>query len=1055
MGIRRWMALLGVPVLTVSVLLAGAAHAPRAYALGPAPVGLGVAASYSVLGGTGGVTNSGATTISGDVGSSPPNTIVGFPPGTIGGTKHEGDAAALGAQTALNTAILDATLRVPTNILAPLSAALSGTFTAGVYRRTGALTVATTVTLNGGGDPTSVFIFQVSGALSTAAGSNVILTNGAVASNVFWQSTGAVDTGANSIFNGTILATGAITIGADASLTGRAPYAGAVTLSTNTVKFTVAGPPSMTITGGPSAATNDTTPTIAGTTGAPVGATVTVTIAGQTLTAIVQSGGGWSVTAAVVAQGDQNVVASAGNGAGDIGKATQVLTVDTVAPVVTITGGATGSTNTVTPTITGTATGVVVGTAVIVTVAGQTLNTTVQAGGSWTVTAATMTQGVKTVVASVTDPAGNTGTATQALTVDTTTPMVPLGTTSTYSVLAGTGVVNTGATNLSGDLGSSPGNSILGFPPGTVGGTTHAGDSAAAQAQVDLTAAYNNAAGRVLNASFAGDQNGHTFFGGVYRTSAAFSLTGTMTLDAQGDPGAVFIFQVGAALNTAAASHIVLINGALASRVFWQVLGAVGTGASSTFAGTIMSLGAITSGASAELAGRALSVGTVTLSTNPVYFSNLRPPSVAITGGGSAFTFDTTPTIAGTTDAATGSAVAVTVAGQTLNTTVQSGGNWSVTAAVVTPATFPVVASVTNAAGDTGTARQNLTVGAATALVALGSAGTYSVLAGTGVVNTGATSLSGDLGVSPSSSVVGFPPGTVGGVIHAGDAQAAQAQADLVLAYNDAAGRTPNGEFAGDQNGQTFTAGVYHTTAAFGLTGNLTLDAQGDPNAVFIFQVGAALNTAAASHIVLINGAQAARVFWQALGAVGTGASSSFTGTILAAGAITLGASATLNGRALSYGTVTLSSNVVTTPAVAGGVLSITVPASASLGSRATSADSATISGLFGQVQVVDGRGAAAGSGWIASVTSTAFTTPGGATIPASAVSYVAGTITRVGIATYTANNPGSLDGQSAAVTATGITGDNSATWNPTIFVALPSGMVAGVYSATITHSVL
>jgi hypothetical protein len=1054
MGTRRWTALLGIPALVAAVLVAGLTQAPSAYALGPAPVGLGLAASYSVLGGTGGVTSTGLTNVSGDIGSSPLNTIVGFPPGMIGGTRHEGDAAAQSAQNALTAAIVDATLRPPTNILAPLPAALSGTFIAGVYKRTGALTLTTTVTLDGQNDPTSVFIFQVSGALNTAAASSVILTNGAVASNVFWQATGAVGTGANSIFNGTILATGSITIGANASVTGRALSAGAVTLSTNNVYFSAAGPPSVTINGGASAATNSTAPTISGTTAAAVGAAVTVTIAGQTLTTTVQTGGTWSVTAGTVPQGNQTVVASVANTAGDIGKATQVLTVDTVAPVVTITGGATGFTNTTTPTIAGT-TDAAVGTTVTVTIAGQTLTTTVQTGGTWTVTAAAMTQGVKTVVASVTDPAGNTGTATQALTVDTTTPMVPLGTAGTYSVLAGTGVINTGATNLSGDLGSSPSNSILGFPPGTVGGTTHAGDSAAAQAQLDLTAAYNNAAGRLLNASFAGDQNGQTFFGGVYRTSVAFSLTGTMTLDAQGDPGAVFIFQVGAALNTAAASHVVLINGALASRVFWQVSGAVGTGASSTFAGTILSLGAITIGASAELAGRALSVGTVTLSTSPVYFSNLRPPVVAITGGASAFTFDTTPTIAGTTDAATGSAVAVTIAGQTLTTTVQSSGTWSVTAAAVTPATLSVVASVTNAAGNTGTARQSLTVGAPTALVPLGTAGTYSVLAGTGVVNTGATSLSRDLGVCPSSSIVGFPPGTVGGVIHAGDSQAAQAQADLVIAYNNAGGRTPNGEFAGDQNGQTFTPGVYHTVAAFALTGTLTLDAQGDPNAVFIFQVGAALNTAAASQMVLINGAQASRVFWQALGAVGTGAASSFTGTILAAGGITIGASATLNGRALSYGTVTLSTNVITTPAVAGGVLSISVPVASSLGSQATSVDGATISGLFGLVQVTDGRGAVAGSGWTASVTCTAFTTPGGASIPASAVSYVAGTITRVGIATYTANDPGNLSSQSAAVTATGIAGDNSATWNPTIFVTLPGGMVAGVYSATITHSVL
>ena len=114
-----------------------------------------------------------------------------------------------------------------------------------------------------------------------------------------------------------------------------------------------------------------------------------------------------------------------------------------------------------------------------------------------------------------------------------------------------------------------------------------------------------------------------------------------------------------------------------------------------------------------------------------------------------------------------------------------------------------------------------------------------------------------------------------------------------------------------------------------------------------------------------------------------------------------------------------------------------------------------TISGTLGQVQVNDARSAAAGSGWVASVISTAFTPSAGPTIAASFVSYTAGTITKVGTATYTANNPGNLTCVSAAVTATGITGDNSATWTPTINVAVPGGTVATTYSAIITHSVV
>lgn len=157
--------------------------------------------------------------------------------------------------------------------------------------------------------------------------------------------------------------------------------------------------------------------------------------------------------------------------------------------------------------------------------------------------------------------------------------------------------------------------------------------------------------------------------------------------------------------------------------------------------------------------------------------------------------------------------------------------------------------------------------------------------------------------------------------------------------------------------------------------------------------------------------------------------------------------------------TIAMPASADTTTAsvtVTGGTLTISAPAAAgSLGSIANSVSGGTISGTLGQVQVNDARSAAAGSGWVASVISTAFTPSAGPTIAASFVGYTAGTITKVGTATYTANNPGNLTGVSAAVTATGITGDNSATWTPTINVAVPGGTVATTYSAIITHSVV
>jgi hypothetical protein len=147
------------------------------------------------------------------------------------------------------------------------------------------------------------------------------------------------------------------------------------------------------------------------------------------------------------------------------------------------------------------------------------------------------------------------------------------------------------------------------------------------------------------------------------------------------------------------------------------------------------------------------------------------------------------------------------------------------------------------------------------------------------------------------------------------------------------------------------------------------------------------------------------------------------------------------------------------TVTVSAGALAISVPTDAgNLGTRANTVLGGPISGALGVVQVSDARGAAAGSGWIVSVISTAFTRTSpvaGPAIAASAVSYVAGTITQVGTATYVANDPLNLTGVTPAVTATGITGDNSASWNPTISVAIPGGSPPGVYSATITHSLV
>ena len=204
------------------------------------------------------------------------------------------------------------------------------------------------------------------------------------------------------------------------------------------------------------------------------------------------------------------------------------------------------------------------------------------------------------------------------------------------------------------------------------------------------------------------------------------------------------------------------------------------------------------------------------------------------------------------------------------------------------------------------------TASAAQLPVSLGAADGFAVLAGSTVTNAGFSTVNGDLGVSPGTAVTGFPPGKVNGTIHAADPVAAAAQGDLTAAYNDAAGRTPPNALPADVGGQTLIPGVYNSGAALGLTGTLTLDGQGDPNAVFVFQIGSALTTAVSSQVNLINGAQASNVFWQIGSSATLGTSSVFAGTIMALSSISMNDGVTLNGRALARnGAVTLVNDTI------------------------------------------------------------------------------------------------------------------------------------------------
>jgi Ice-binding-like len=246
---------------------------------------------------------------------------------------------------------------------------------------------------------------------------------------------------------------------------------------------------------------------------------------------------------------------------------------------------------------------------------------------------------------------------------------VNLATAQPFVVLSGAGVTNTGPSVLNGGLGVSPGTSLTGFgAPATVNGATHANDAVAAQAQADLTTAYNVAAGQPIspgNDLTGTDLGGLSLSPGAYGFSTSAQLTGQLTLNAHGDPSAQFVFVIGTTLTTASASSVILTNGASPCNVYWKVGSSATFGSATAFEGNVLALDTISLNSGVNVLGRILARnGEVTLIndvlTAPQCSTGTTPGSAAATGGGATTTTGTAPH-----NGKKGSKTAKTAAGKT------------------------------------------------------------------------------------------------------------------------------------------------------------------------------------------------------------------------------------------------------------------------------------------------------------------------------------------------------------------------------------------------------
>jgi hypothetical protein len=335
------------------------------------------------------------------------------------------------------------------------------------------------------------------------------------------------------------------------------------------------------------------------------------------------------------------------------------------------------------------------------------------------------------------------------------------------------------------------------------------------------------------------------------------------------------------------------------------------------------------------------------------------------------------------------------------------------------------------------------------------------------VPNTGLSVINGKLGASPGAppGVTGFPPGIINGGLHFNDAVATQAHADLVDAYAAVAAQpVSEAAIAGNLGGRTLGPGVHASGATIAVTGTLTLDAGGDPSAVFVLRAGSTLNSAAASEVVLTGGAQACNVYWQVGTSATLAANTKFSGTILATESLTLGAGMTIAGRALARdGDVTMDSTTITIPSCAGGPLSNTAPAIEPFSAQLTGLTQ-TVQVAVGSWSVTDPTGS--NNGYSVTVAASAPKVNGspGEAGTGGSLTLTPGTATAAaGNSATTGPVPGTA--QQLSTTATTIAnapaGTGQGQWNfaadsgntKSLAVRIPGDASTGAYSSTLTFT--